>query len=81
MKCDVCVKWELVWVGLDGFVHCFGLCSFNNELWRPWLAPACLVATEDRVVARRRERRAETITGVCLSLVGQTDRPRLSPAH
>lgn len=47
-RCDVCVKWELVWVGLPGFVHCFGFCSSSNELWKPWLQLECLIATEKR---------------------------------
>lgn len=44
-RCDVCVKWELVWVGLPCFVQCFGFCSSSNELWKPWLQLECLIAT------------------------------------
>lgn len=47
-RCDVCVKWELVWVGLPCFVQHFGFCSSSNELWKPWLQLECLIATEKR---------------------------------
>lgn len=46
------------WFGLVGTALSTALAfvPFNNELRRPWLEPACLIATEDRV-ARRGEGR------------------------
>jgi hypothetical protein len=46
------------WFGLVGTALSTALAfvPFNNELRRPWLEPACLIATEDRVVRREKGR-------------------------
>lgn len=59
----MCVKWELVWVGLPCFVQCFGFCSSSNELWKPWLQLECLIATEKRegALVNREKARGEHV--------------------
>lgn len=65
------------WFGLVGTALSTALAfvPFNNELRRPWLEPACLIATEDRVARRGegREGQRQSRAYVCFSWGRQTD--------